>query len=257
MKNERSMFGELFHTIYPSIAATIALAVICCGVYPAIVWAIGQVPGLKSRADGSLIYAADGKTVVASRLIGQTFTSAGYFQPRPSAAGNGYDPTATGGTNYGPTSDRLINGAVKTGPDGKTMVVDYDGIKLRTILYAQANGIDIESNIPLSHFNDSSGNLDQVKVLQAIKDPNTPLTFHTAAPIPADAVTASASGVDPHISVANALVQLPRVAKARGLSADSIRKLVDDNTDGRGLGIFGEPGVNVVTLNLALDAASH
>lgn len=248
---------EMLRHVGTSVVATLALAILVCGVYPLVVWGIVQLPGLKSRADGSLIYDADGKTPRASQLIGQSFGGPGYFHPRPSAAGSGYDPTATGGSNLGPTSAKLLNGTTKpsTQPSAPPPpVVDYDGVKLRTLLYAQENGIDVaESSQPLKNFQDDKGEYDQTKLIVAFNDADRPLTFRTATPIPADAVTASASGVDPHISVANALIQIARVAKARNLTPDDVRRLVDANTDGRNLGVLGEPGVNVVTLNLALD----
>lgn len=245
-----------------SVVATIALAVLVCGVYPLLVWGITRLPGLKQKADGSLIYAADGKTPVASSLIGQNFTDAKYFHPRPSAAGNGYDPTSTGGSNLGPTSAKLLNGTTKPSTQPATApaaapaaVVDYDGIKLRTLLYAQDNGIDIaKASQPLKSFQNDKGEYDQARLVMAFNDDKNPLTFKTAAPIPADAVTASGSGCDPHISVANAMIQVARVAKARGISPEDVRTLVAENTDGRDFGVLGEPGVNVITLNLALAA---
>jgi K+-transporting ATPase ATPase C chain len=245
-----------------SVVATIVLAVLVCGVYPLLVWGITRLPGLRHKADGSLIYAADGKTPVASSLIGQNFADAKYFHPRPSAAGSGYDPTASGGSNLGPTSAKLLNGTTKPSTQPATapsappaVVVDYDGVKLRTLLYAQDNGIDIaELSQPLKSFQNDKGEYDQAKLVMAFSDDKNPLTFRTAAPIPADAVTASGSGCDPHISVANAMIQVARVAKARNVSAEDVHKLVEANTDGRDLGVLGEPGVNVITLNLALDA---
>jgi K+-transporting ATPase ATPase C chain len=256
-----SVGGEMLRHVLTSVVATITLAVLVCGVYPLVVWGIVQVPGLKSKADGSLVYDADGKTPRASRLIGQNFTGDKYFHPRPSAAGSGYDPTSSGGSNLGPTSARLLNGTTKPSTQPATQpsapppaVVDYDGVKLRTLLYAQENGIAIaESSQPLKRFQDDRGEYDQARLIVAFYDATNPLTFRTAAPIPADAVTASGSGCDPHISVANALIQVARVAKARGMTPDDVRRLVEENTDGRDLGVLGEPGVNVVTLNLALD----
>jgi K+-transporting ATPase ATPase C chain len=250
------IFRQMIGHIGISIIATVVLVILTCGIYPLIVYGIAQIPGLKAKADGSFIYATDGTTIVGSRLIGQSFSDEKYFHPRPSAAGTGYDPTSTGGSNLGPTSARLINGATKAGPttQSATTVVDYDGIKLRTVLYAQDNGIAIlDASQPLASFQDAHGVYDQVKLITAFNDANTPLTFHTAVPIPADAVTASASGVDPHISVDNARIQSARVAKIRGISLGQVLQLVDENTDPRDLGIFGEAGVNVVALNYALD----
>lgn len=260
----RQMLGHLG----TSIVATLVLSFLLCGVYPLVVWGIAQIPGLKSKAEGSLIYSPDGRTVVASSLIGQAFSDARYFHPRPSAAGNGYDPTSTGGSNLGPTSAKLLNGTTK--PSAKpsaptagvpatqpTTVVDYDGVKLRTLLYAQENGIEIaESSLPLKSFQNEKGDYDQVKLIVALNDAANPLLFRTSRAIPADAVTASGSGCEPHISVDNASIQVARVAKARGVSPEVVRKLVEANTDSRDLGILGEAGVNVVKLNLAMDSVA-
>jgi K+-transporting ATPase ATPase C chain len=180
-----------------SIAATLLLAVLCCGIYPAVVWAVGQ--GLFShKANGSLVK-VDGK-VAGSSLLAQGFTAPKYFHPRPSAAGQGYDAANSSGTNLGPTSKKLIE-------DVKQRVADY-----RT-----------ENSLP----------------------PDTP--------VPADAVTSSASGLDPHISVRNALLQAARVAKARGIGEKDLLAKVGANTEGRTLGLLGDPRVNVLTLNLSLD----
>lgn len=180
--------------------ATLALAVVCCGLYPLLVFGIGQAL-FHDRANGSLIVDAGG-VVHGSRLIGQPFAADKYFHPRPSSAGNGngYDPTSSGGSNLGPTSSNLVA-----------------NITANIATYRSDNGLA------------------------------------TNAPVPADAVTESASGLDPHISVANAEIQVARVAKARGISEEQIRKLVQQNTEGRDLGVFGEPRVNVMTLNFALD----
>jgi K+-transporting ATPase ATPase C chain len=245
-----------------SVVATIVLAVLVCGVYPLVVWGIARLPGLRQKADGSLVYAADGKTPIASSLIGQNFSDSKYFHPRPSAAGSGYDPTSTGGSNLGPTSAKLLNGTTKPSTQpamppaaAPAVVVDYDGIKLRTLLYAQDNGIDIaEASQPLKSFQNDKGEYDRPRVVMAFNDDKSPLTFRTAARIPADAVTASGSGCDPHISVTNAMIQVARVAKARNMNPEDVRRVVDASTDGRDLGILGEPGVNVIKLNLALDA---
>jgi potassium-transporting ATPase KdpC subunit len=182
-----------------SIVATVFFAVIVCGIYPLIVFGIGRTL-FHHQAYGSLMTDKSG-AVRGSELIGQNFTSDKYFHPRPSAAGNnGYDPTASGGSNLGPTSSNLVN-----------------NITANIAAYRSDNGLA------------------------------------TNAPVPADAVTASGSGLDPHISVANANLQISRVAKERGLSEDKVRTLVEENTSGRDLGVFGEPRVNVMTLNFALD----
>ncbi len=137
--------------------------------------------------------------VRGSKLLAQGFTAAQFFHPRPSAAGNGYDATSSGGSNLGPTSQKL-----------------NDAIKDRVDAYRKENGLNERE------------------------------------PVPADAVTASGSGLDPHISMRNAELQIPRVAKARGLSEKKLHELIEQNTDGRDLGLLGDPGVNVLSLNRAL-----
>jgi K+-transporting ATPase ATPase C chain len=189
---------ELFLEIRRAVLATLAIAVVCCGLYPLIVFGISQAL-FHDQANGSLILDKDG-AVQGSKLLGQGFTDPKYFHPRPSAAGNGYDATSSGGSNLGPTSQKL-----------------NDAIKDRIEAYRKENGL--------------SGN----------------------EPVPADAVTASGSGLDPHISLQNAELQIPRVAKARGMAEEKVRELIQQNTDGRDLGVFGDPGVNVLQLNLALD----
>jgi len=180
-----------------SIAATLLLAVLCCGVYPAVVWAVGQ--GLfSSDANGSLVR-VDGK-VAGSSLLGQGFTAPNYFHPRPSAAGQGYDAAGSSGTNLGPMSKKLI-----------------ESVKERVDAYRAENGLPPDARVP------------------------------------ADAVTSSASGLDPHISPANANLQTGRVAAARGMTKEDVLKKVRAHTEGRSLGIFGEPRVNVLMLNLDLD----
>jgi K+-transporting ATPase ATPase C chain len=192
---------EFFSHIRGAIVATFVLAIVCCGLYPFIVFAISQTL-FHDKANGSLIVDKDG-AVRGSRLLAQGFTAEKYFHPRPSAAGNGYDATSSGGSNLGPTSQKL-----------------NDAIKERIEAYRKENGLG-EKN----------------------------------GPVPADAVTASGSGLDPHISVHNAELQTARVAKVRGLSVEKVRQLIQRSTDARDLGVFGDPGVNVLELNLALDQA--
>ena len=179
--------------------ATLALAVVCCGLYPLVVFGLSQV-FFHDRANGSLILDANGN-VVGSRLIGQQFTADKFFHSRPSAAGKGYDASNSGGSNLGPTSQKL-----------------HDSIAQNVSDYRRQNGI--ETNVP----------------------------------VPADAVMASGSGLDPHISRENADLQAPRVAKARGLSLEKMQTLIAQHTDSAGLGLLGQAGVNVLELNLALDA---
>lgn len=217
---ERSAAGEVIRQLRISIVAVFSTAILLCGIYPAIVWGLGQLL-FHDQANGSLVTDAGGK-VVGSRLIGQNFTGPGYFHPRPSAAGGGYDPTATGGTNLGPTSDKLIHGVhgSKNADGTPNPSADFDGVGDLVNAYRAENGLAADAEVP------------------------------------ADAVTRSASGCDPHISIANASLQVARVAKTRGISENVVRRLIVENTDGRDLGVLGEAGVNVLMLNLALDGAA-
>ena len=149
--------------------------------------------------------------MIGSELIGQNFTKPEYFQPRPSSAGSGYDATASSGSNLGPTSAKLIHGTTKM-DDKKNEVVDFDGINLRIVHYCLDNDIPYESSAPLDRFKDANGGLDDVKLIKAFNDDKAPLLFKAKAPIPADAVTASASGLDPHISPANRRRRRPPVS---------------------------------------------
>jgi K+-transporting ATPase ATPase C chain len=199
-----------------AIRVTIVLLLIVSGVYPLVVWGLSQAM-FKHQANGSLVTNAQGQ-VVGSALLAQSFTKPEYFQPRPSAAGNGYDPTASSGTNLGPTSDKLINGVHKKDlAPGKPDPADFDGVKDLAAAYRKTNGLAPDALVPV------------------------------------DAVTRSASGLDPQISPANAALQAPRVAKARGVSEGTVENLIKASTQGRALGFLGEPAVNVLTLNLTLD----
>jgi K+-transporting ATPase ATPase C chain len=218
-------------------------------IYPAVVTVFAQVL-FRDQANGSLV-TVNGE-VVGSRLIGQTFTKAEYFHPRPSSAGAGYDPMASAGSNLGPTSAKLINGTTKM-DDKKNEVVDFDGLKLRVVHYCVENGIPLEASVPLDRFRDAQGNLDDVKLIKAFGDEKAPLVIAAKEPIPADAVMGSASGLDPDISPHNAELQAPRVAKARGISLQQVQALIAQYRSGRGLGFLGEPHVNVLQVNLALD----
>lgn len=184
-----------------SVLLTLVFALLLCGVYPLVVWGGAQLL-FPSQANGSLLISKDG-TVRGSRLLAQNFSSAKYFQPRPSAAGTGYDATASSGTNLGPTSQKLS-----------------DSIKAAVAAYRQANGLSADT------------------------------------PVPADAVTSSGSGLDPHISVANAQLQAPRVATARNLALAKVKELILTISEGRDWNVFGEPRVNVLLLNVALDELS-
>ncbi len=188
---------DLVAELRASIVATLLLAILCCGIYPAVVWAVGQ--GLFShKANGSLVR-FDGK-VVGSSLLAQGFAGPAYFHPRPSAAGQGYDAANSGGTNLGPTSKKLI-----------------EDVKRRVVSFRAENGLPPE------------------------------------AWVPADAVTSSASGLDPHISPVNANLQAGRVAAARRITKEEVLRKIRAHTEGRTLGFLGEPRVNVLTLNLSLD----
>ena len=188
---------DFIHELGVSVMATLSLAILLCGIYPLLVWIVGQ--GLfPAESNGSLL--AHKGTIVGSSLLSQGFTDPKYFHPRPSAAGQGYDAAGSGGSNLGPTSKKLV-----------------DGVRQRVVDYRIENGLGPD------------------------------------AMVPADAVTASASGLDPHISVENALLQARRVAKARSLAVELVREKIDAHTEGRSLGILGEPRVNVLMLNLDLD----
>lgn len=189
----------LRNQLRPAILLTLVLCVVTGLLYPGAVTLIAQLV-FPRQANGSLL-TVNGR-VVGSSLIGQPFTQPYYFHPRPSAAGNGYDATASGGTNKGPTDRKLADSLIAPRVDS---VVALDGGK---------KGF-----------------------------------------IPSDMVTASGSGLDPHISPANAELQVARVARARGVTAEQVHALLAQHVEGRQFGIFGEPRVNVLELNLALDQA--
>jgi K+-transporting ATPase ATPase C chain len=233
----------------PALMMMLVMTVLTGFIYPAVITAIATV-AFPDQANGSLIV-VNGQ-VVGSHLIGQNFTKPEYFQPRPSSAGNGYDPTASAGSNLGPTSAKLINGTTKK-DEKNNEVVDFVGLKARIVHYCVDNGIAYDTSKPLSAFMDAQGNLDDVKLINAFNDQKTPLQFMPKTAIPADAVTGSASGLDPHISPENAEMQTARVARARGVSAEQVQQLVSQHTEGRALGFLGEPHVNVLDLNLELD----
>jgi len=239
----------MWKEILPGIRIKLFMTVVLGVVYPLAMTGISQLIFPK-QANGSLI-TVDGK-VIGSEIIGQNFTKPEYFHPRPSAAGGGYDASASGGSNLGPTSAKLIRGTTKM-DDKKNGIVDYDGISLRIVHYCVDNDIPYESSTPLERFNGADGNLDDVKLIKAFNDDKAPLIFTPKTPIPADAVTASSSGLDPHISPANAQAQAARVAKARGIAVDQANQIVARFTEGADLGLLGEPRVNVLKLNLAMD----
>jgi K+-transporting ATPase ATPase C chain len=239
----------MWSQILPGLRIKIFLTILTGVIYPLAITGICQVL-FPHRANGSLITSKG--NVIGSELIGQGFAKSEYFQPRPSGAGSGFDATSSGGSNLGPTSAKLIHGTTKT-DDKKNEVVDFDGINLRIVHYCVDNDIPYESSQSLDSFNDAKGNLDDVKLIKAFNDPKSPLLFRAKAAVPADAVTGSASGLDPHISPANAQNQAARIAKARGIGVDQVNQLIAAATESPDLGFLGEPRVNVLRANLALD----
>jgi K+-transporting ATPase ATPase C chain len=233
----------------PGLRLMIVMTVLTGLLYPAAMTGVSQMI-FPAKANGSLV-TVNGKTV-GSSLIGQSFSKPEYFHPRPSSAGNGYDATASSGSNLGPTSAKLLHGTTKMDDKGKE-IVDFDGIDDRIAHYCLENDILCNSSTPLSEFKDAQGNLDDVKLIKALNDDKKPLTITPATPLPSDAVTASASGLDPHISPANAEMQAARLAKARGVSPDQVKPLIAQFTDRADWGFLGEPRVNVLLLNVALD----
>ena len=186
-----------FRQLQPALLVAAVFTILCGVIYPLVVTSIGQV-AFHSKANGSILTRHG--TRVASSLIGENFASPMYFHPRPSAAGTGYDGSASSGSNLGPTNPDFLN-----------------------------------------------------TVAQRVSDYRKLNELPAGTAVPVDAVTASGSGLDPEISIANARLQAPRVAAGRGLDVAVVLQLVRQNTRDRDFGVLGEPGVNVVTLNLALD----
>ena len=197
----------------PALVLNLFFIVVCGLLFPGVITAIAQTV-FPNQSNGSLVV-QNGK-VMGSSLLGQTFTRPEYFHPRPSAAGAGYDASNSGGTNLGPTSDKLVNGV----HDPKNPSGDYDGVRDLAKAYRAENGLPADATVP------------------------------------ADAVERSASGLDPHISPRNAEIQSARVARARGLERSTVQDLIAKSTDASLGGIFGDPGVDVLKLNLALDEAA-
>jgi K+-transporting ATPase ATPase C chain len=208
----------MLRQLRPAIVSVLTFTLALGLVFPSAFTALARLM-FPYQAAGSLLTRQG--HVVGSRLIGQSFTSPRYFHPRPSAAGAGYDASYSAGTNLGPTSDKLLNGIHKKLPNGQDDPGNFDGIRDLAAAYRSENGLP------------------------------------SGTPLPADAVTRSASGLDPEISPANAELQVARVAAARGLEPGTVRRMVASHTQARQLGLLGEPRVNVLELNLALDALQN
>lgn len=274
---------------WAALRALLVFTVILGIAYPLTIWVIAQLPGLHANADGSIIR-VNGRPV-ASKLIGQPFTdTAGnplkeYFQSRPSAAGDGYDPTASGGSNLGPESivDTPTKQSLLTQICARSKAVG----QLEHVSGARpfCTGDGVGAVLSVIGPRDSRGNVvhpgrvvsvnepcattkspfmaiyDKIRVECAKTDEDysigqfVPVRGAASGEpvVPTDAVTASGSGLDPDISPAYAEIQVARVAAARHISSDQVRDAVRDNRHGRDLGFFGEPRVNVVALNLRLD----
>jgi len=282
-----------------AVRMLLVLTVLTGIAYPLVMVGIAQLPGLRDKANGSLVKNTQGQ-VVGSAEIGQLFTDkdgnpiARYFQSRPSAAGDGYDPTSTSASNLGPESmvDTFDDPVTKDGDESKQSLLtqvcsrskavgDLNGVDGRRP-YCTANGV----GAVLSVFRTAGTTGDVTKVVSINEEcPATPFLATYAGvkvecakygedysagvlvpirgpgrgtdnPVPPDAVTASASGLDPDISPAYAYLQVNRVAKARGLDPATVQALVKSHVNGRALGFMGEPTVNVLDLNRALDKLS-
>ena len=290
--------SNLVRQHWAALRAVLVLTVILGIAYPVFIWLVAQLPGLNDKANGSLVE-VDGK-LMGSSLIGQSFTDADgnalpqYFQSRPSAAGDGYDPMATSASNLGPESivDTPVGGAdnpTEAKPSLLTLVCE------RSAAVGRAEGVDgarpfctgggVGAVLSVIGPRDAQGNVVRPTRVISVNEPcettQTPfldtyegvrvecavsgedysigqlVPIRGSAPadpaVPADAVTASGSGLDPHISIPYADIQVNRVAKARGVAPDQVREVLAAHTDSRFLGFFGEPTVNVVQLNLDLD----
>jgi potassium-transporting ATPase KdpC subunit len=193
----RAPLAELRRQVWPAILSVLLLTLVTGVGFPVVLAALAR-PLFPYQSEGSLIDGPDG--VIGSELLGQNFSQRGYFHSRPSAAGDGYHATASGGTNLGPSNPKL-----------------RDDVRRRVADYRHQNELSPEAIVPI------------------------------------DAVTHSGSGLDPHIGLANALLQAPRIARVRGLSEDQLRQLIAEHTQERQFGFLGEVRVSVLLLNLALD----
>jgi K+-transporting ATPase ATPase C chain len=280
-----------------AVRALVVLTVLTGIAYPLVILVVGQLPGLKAKADGSLVKASG--AVVGSSLLGQSFVDANgnpipkYFQTRPSDAGAGYDPTASSGSNLGPESiiDTLPDPSVKD-DTGKPSLLSQ--VCAQSAAVGQLEGVDGQRPYCTSDGGGAvlsvihnTGLTGPIKTVVAVNQecPAKPFvaTYNGVAvtcatfgvdyrigkivlvrgpgkgadnPVPPDAVTHSGSGLDPDISVPYANLQAPRVAKARGISLDVVQALIKKHTVGRALGFIGNPGVDVLQLNLALDRSA-
>ena len=298
-------FSNFVRMHWAAFRALLVLTVITGLAYPLFIWLIAQIPGLHDKAEGSIL-TVHGKPV-GSRVIGQLFTDKDgnplpqYFQSRPSAAGNGYDPLSSSASNLGPESivdtpaDPSLLAAGKSASDAGFKPSLLTQVCTRSSAVGQFEGVDgsrpfctgggVGAVLSVIGSRDSRGNVIHPTRVVSVNEPcqttQTPflaiyegvrvecakygedysigqiVPIRGAAPanpaVPVDAVTASGSGLDPHISVAYADLQVARVAKARGISADQVRAVLRDNQDGRVLGFMGEARVNVLQVNLELD----
>jgi potassium-transporting ATPase KdpC subunit len=298
-------FSNFVRMHWAAFRALLVLTVIVGLAYPLFIWLVAQIPGLHDKAEGSIL-TVNGKAI-GSRLIGQLFTDkdgnplSQYFQSRPSAAGNGYDPLSSSASNLGPESivdtpaDPSQLAAGKSASDAGFKPSLLTQVCSRSAAVGQLERVDgsrpfctgggVGAVLSVIGPRDARGNVIHPTRVVSVNEPcqttSTPflaiyqdvrvecakygedysigqiVPIRGAAPanpaVPADAVTAGGSGLDPHISVAYADLQVARVAKARGISAEQVRAVVRDNQDGRVLGFMGEARVNVLQVNLELD----
>ncbi len=281
-------FSTVLRQHWAALRALLVLTLVVGIGYPLFIWLVAQIPGLTDKADGSIVE-VNGRPV-ASSLIGQSFTDGGgkplpqYFQSRPSAAGAGYDPLATSASNLGPESiiDKPDKPSLLTqvcsrskavgeleGVDGSRPFCTGDGVgAVLSVIGPRDSRGNVVQPVRVVSVNESCRTVrrpfldtyEGVGVECAKPDEDyasgqiVPIKGAATDPaVPADAVTASGSGLDPHISPAYADLQVARVARAREANPEAVREIVAAHTDGRWLGVFGEPRVNTVTLNLALD----